>query len=53
MTLADGRVLYEASSDGALRSVALPAVVRWSRSGLIVVSVDGSWRYRVLFVPNG
>jgi len=51
MTLAGGNVLYGSTADGALRSVAL------SSNGISgspsVVSNDGSWTSRALFVPNG
>jgi hypothetical protein len=50
MTLASGRIFYGSSVDGVLRSQAFtdgrvtgPATV---------LSTDGTWRYRALFVPN-
>jgi hypothetical protein len=51
MTLASGNILYGSSSDGSLRSVAFASgVVTGTPS---VVSNDGTWKYRALFVPNG
>ena len=50
LTLAEGKILY-GSSDGALRSVPF-AGGRVSGSPS-VVSADGSWSFRGLFVPNG
>jgi hypothetical protein len=50
MTLASGRILYGSSSDGALRSV--PFSGGRVTGGPTVVSSDGSWRYRAIFVPN-
>ncbi len=51
MTLAGGNVLYGSTADGALRSVA------FGSSGITgspsVVSNDGTWTSRALFVPNG
>lgn len=49
MTLAGGRILYGSSRDGALRSVAFSGRVTGSP---VVVSDDGTWRYRAIFVPN-
>ncbi len=51
MTLAGGRILYGSSADGALRTVSFgDGAVTGSPT---VVSNDGSWRARALFVPNG
>jgi len=50
MTLASGRLLYGSSADGALRSV--PFSGGQVTGGPTVVSSDGSWRYRAIFVPN-
>jgi hypothetical protein len=51
MTLASGKVLYGSGQDGSLRSVAFGGgTVTGTPS---VVSSDGSWKYRALFVPNG
>jgi hypothetical protein len=50
MTLAGGKILYGSSVDGALRSVALGSSgISGSPS---VVSNDGSWKSRGMFVPN-
>jgi hypothetical protein len=50
MTLAGGRILY-GSADGALRSVPFSGGrVTGSPS---VVSADGTWTHRALFVPTG
>ena len=50
MTLAGGNILYGSSTDGALRSVS------FGSSGITgsptVVSNDGSWKSRAMFVPN-
>jgi hypothetical protein len=51
MTLAGGRILYGSSADGALRSA--PFSGGRVTGGASVVSNDGSWRYRAIFVPNG
>jgi hypothetical protein len=50
MTLASGRILYGSSSDGALRSA--PFSGGRVTGGATVVSNDGTWRYRAIFVPN-
>lgn len=51
MTLAGGRILYGSRADGALRSVGFGGgAVNGSPS---VVSDDGTWSYRAIFVPNG
>lgn len=51
MTLAGGRILYGSSVNGALRTVSFGGgAVTGSPA---VVSTDGSWRARALFVPNG
>jgi hypothetical protein len=50
MTLAGGRILYGSSQDGWLRSVGFAG---GNVSGAAsVVSSDGSWKYRAIFVPN-
>jgi hypothetical protein len=50
MTLASGRILYGSSQDGSLRSVVFGGGgVTGTPS---VVSSDGTWKYRALFVPN-
>jgi len=50
MTLAGGLILYGSSADGALRSVAFSGgVVTGSPS---VVSSDGTWTFRAIFVPS-
>jgi Malectin domain len=50
MTLASGKILYGSSQDGSLRSVAFGGgAVTGAPS---VVSNDGTWKYRALFVPN-
>jgi hypothetical protein len=51
LTLADGRIYYGSSSDGALRSATFS-------NGKVTgaptaVSSDGTWKYRGLFLPNG
>jgi Malectin domain len=50
MTLAGGNILYGSTADGALRSVA------FASSGITgsptVVSNDGTWKSRAMFVPN-
>jgi hypothetical protein len=51
MTLAGGRVLYGSSADGALRS--LPFAGGAVTGSPTVVSNDGSWLTRGIFVPNG
>jgi hypothetical protein len=50
VTLAGGRILYGSTTDGNLRSVGFAngAVT----GGSTVVSDDGTWRYRSMFVPN-
>jgi hypothetical protein len=50
MTLASGKVLYGSSADGSLRSVSFGngAIT----GAATVVSGDGTWRYRAIFVPN-
>jgi hypothetical protein len=50
MTLASGRILYGSSADGFLRSV--PFSGGQVTGGATVVSNDGTWRYRAIFVPN-
>jgi hypothetical protein len=50
LTLASGRILYGSSADGSLRSV--PFVDGRVSGGASVVSADGTWRYRAIFVPN-
>ncbi|WP_457207806.1 hypothetical protein [Nocardioides sp. P5_C9_2] len=50
MTLASGRILYGSSTDGALRSQ--PFANGRVTGGASVVSSDGTWRYRAIFVPN-
>lgn len=50
MTLASGRILFGSSSDGALRSQ--PFANGRATGGASVVSSDGTWRYRAIFVPN-
>jgi hypothetical protein len=50
MTLASGKILYGSSGDGALRSVAFAnGAITGSPS---VVSSDGTWKSRAMFVPN-
>jgi hypothetical protein len=50
MTLASGQILYGSSADGSLRSVSFGGgKVTGSPS---VVSSDGTWKYRAIFVPN-
>jgi hypothetical protein len=51
LTLASGRILYGSSADGSLRSV--PFTDGAVTGGPTVVSSDGTWRYRAIFVPNG
>ena len=51
MTFASGRILFGSSADGSLRSVSF-ADGRVSGSAPTVVSDDGTWRLRALFVPN-
>jgi hypothetical protein len=50
MTLASGRILYGSSVDGSLRSV--PFAGGRVTGGPSVLSADGTWRYRAIFVPN-
>jgi hypothetical protein len=50
MTYAAGRVFYGSSTDGALRSV--PFSAGGVTGGPTVVSADGTWNYRAIFVPN-
>jgi hypothetical protein len=50
MTLASGRILYGSSVDGALRSQ--PFANGRVTGPATVLSTDGTWRYRALFVPN-
>jgi hypothetical protein len=50
MTLASGRILYGSSVDGSLRSV--PFAGGRVTGGPTVLSADGTWRYRAIFVPN-
>lgn len=50
MTLASGRILYGSSVDGALRSV--PFAGGGVTGSPTVVSDDGSWTSRGMFVPN-
>ncbi len=50
LTLAGGRLLYGSAADGALRAVLLSGgAVTGSPT---VVSSDGSWKYRAIFVPS-
>ena len=50
MTLASGNILFGSSEDGALRSVSFSGGnITGSPT---IVSDDGSWRTRALFVPN-
>jgi len=51
MTLAGGRILYGSASDGSLRSV--PFSGGGVTGGPTVVSSDGSWQYRAIFVRSG
>jgi hypothetical protein len=51
MTLASGRILYGSSADGNLRSV--PFAGGRVTGSPSVVSSDGTWRYRAIFVANG
>jgi hypothetical protein len=50
LTFASGRIFYGSSSDGALRSA--PFSGGQVTGGPTVVSNDGTWRYRAIFVPN-
>jgi hypothetical protein len=50
MTLASGRILYGSSVDGALRSQ--PFANGRVTGPATVLSTDGTWQYRALFVPN-
>jgi hypothetical protein len=50
MTLASAKVLYGSSADGSLRSV--PFANGAITGAATVVSGDGTWRYRAIFVPN-
>ena len=50
MTLAGGRILYGSAADGALRSV--PFAGGAVTGGPTVVSADGTWRYRAIFVRS-
>ncbi len=50
MTLASGKILFGSSSDGALRSASFSA--GRVTSAATVVSSDGTWRHRALFIPN-
>ncbi len=51
MTLASRRILYGSSQDGSLRSVAFDG---GRVSGTpTVVSDDGTWKFRAIFIPNG
>ena len=50
MTLASGHILYGSSADGSLRSVSFSGgQVTGSPT---VLSSDGTWKYRAIFVPN-
>ena len=49
MTLASGRILY-GSTDGTLRSV--PFAGGRVTGSPTVVSSDGTWAYRAIFVPS-
>jgi len=50
MTLASGKILYGSSADGDLRSAAFTA---GAITGIpSIVSSDGTWKSRALFVPN-
>jgi len=51
MTLASGRILYGSSADGDLRSA--PFAGGRVTGPASVVSTDGTWRGRAIFVPNG
>lgn len=51
MTLADGRILYGSSTDGALRSV--PFASGRVTGGPSTLSSDGTWRYRTIFAGEG
>lgn len=51
MTLASGRILYGSSADGALRSVTFAGGAVTGTP--TVVSNDGSWVSRAMFVANG
>jgi hypothetical protein len=50
MTLASGRILYGSSADGSLRSV--PFSNGRVTGNPAVVSSDGTWSYRAIFIPN-
>jgi hypothetical protein len=50
LTLASGRILYGSSVDGALRSV--PFAGGRVTGTPLVISSDGTWRYRAILVPN-
>lgn len=51
MTLADGRILYGSSADGALRSV--PFANGRVTGGPSTLSADGTWRYRTILAGEG
>jgi hypothetical protein len=50
MTLASGRILFGSSADGALRSA--PFAGGRVTGPASVVSADGTWRYRAIFIRN-
>ena len=51
MTMADGRILYGSTTDGALRSV--PFAGGRVVGGPTTLSTDGTWRYRTFFAGEG
>lgn len=51
LTLANGRILWGSSADGALRSA--PFAGGRVTGAASTVSADGTWRHRAIFVPNG
>jgi hypothetical protein len=51
MTFASGKILYGSSTDGYLRSVAFNSAGSINGSPSIVSS-DGTWKSRAMFVPN-
>ncbi len=51
LTLADGKIYYGSSSDGSLRSASFTG--GRVTGAPTVVSSDGTWRFRGMFVPNG
>ncbi|MEJ7584178.1 MAG: malectin domain-containing carbohydrate-binding protein, partial [Acidimicrobiales bacterium] len=50
LTLANGTILYGSSADGSLRSV--PFGGGQVTGSPTVVSTDGTWKYKAIFVPN-